>query len=80
MAAEGLNGDWVEAEIAHQLELISIEDDSNREAGGEESIHQQVQIAMFGATPPVAVAMIDVNIQLQYSTSILNQTVPSKKP
>ena len=42
MAAEGPNGDWVEAEISRQLELISIEDDKDGEAGGEESIHQQV--------------------------------------
>ena len=39
MAAEGLNDDWVEAEISRQLELISIEDE---EPGEEESIHQQV--------------------------------------
>ena len=42
MAAEGLNGDWVEAEISRQLELISIENDSDGEVGGEESSHQQV--------------------------------------
>ena len=42
MATEGVNGDWLEAEISRQLELISIEDDSDGEIGGEESIHQQV--------------------------------------
>ena len=42
MAADGLNGDWVEAEISRQLELISIEDDSDGELGGEETIDQQV--------------------------------------
>ena len=54
-----LSSDWVEAEIARQLELVSIEleDDSEGEADGEESIHQQVR-TLHGATPPVAVAMV----------------------
>ena len=42
MAAEGVNGDWLEAEISRQLELISLENDSDGEIGDEESIHQEV--------------------------------------
>ena len=49
MAADRMSSDrdWVDAEIARQLELISIdidniEDDSDGEVDNEESTHQQV--------------------------------------
>ena len=52
MAADRLSSDWVEAEIAHQLELVSIEleDDNDGEADGEESTPTQVHTLHWSHT------------------------------
>lgn len=59
MAAPDAPGssDWVEAEIARQLEQISVEDVSE-----EEEDEQECQVLTCSATPPVALVMVLVYI------------------
>ena len=42
MTTEGVSGDWVEAEIARQLESVSLDDDSDGEMGIQGFTSQQV--------------------------------------